>query len=131
MGFRDGIPTLLEEGGFNRSYLNAARKSKEWRSLKNEVIRMNHGGSIRDRLELWSRLTGVQIDWPIEPSVRTRRWLDGGYNGMLDPVNQTATEAAMNVLAGGGFVLEANRIRILPYTEAVKFWKEWWETGEK
>lgn len=116
LGAKEGVPLILKTKA-NLFYLNAVRRPEAWKKLA--------GIHFDPPLEFWDS-RGLQ-----NFAERCGLKLDPhpDYAGMAS-LNLYGARNAIEVLQYSEFILEEDRLRLLPRSQALKFWRAWWEHGE-
>jgi HEAT repeat protein len=123
LGSTEGVSTLLESRQ-ELNPLNALRNPKVWSRLR--ALSLGHErvrGSRREILEKVGKLSGLRIECP--------EWEDG--QGWRWPEHGRRLTDTLEQLTRGrwAFILEEDRIRIVDFDEALRFWKEWWDKSKR
>jgi HEAT repeat protein len=135
MGSIKGVDTLLweaaavgsgEPGWLN--WLNALRRRYTWNRLENTKV----GDWIPARFEDLRARCGVDLGLAVELPESMKEQSVAGDLARMPGENRILLDVLWWALGDTGhvFVLERDRIRILPYREALSFWRTWW-TGDR
>jgi hypothetical protein len=107
---------------------NAVRSPELWERLRKTPLKEDVQGTIPELMRALGHQAGVVVEVtqtddedevPWRRCVRSR----GGERSLLDAFHAIAPDSY-------SLVLEPDRIRILPYFEGVKAWKEWWKARD-
>lgn len=136
LGSRDGVVPLLEATSagleqrlrvsatpLERSCLNAIRRPDAWKTWSAKPLGRQLRGPRRAILEALAKEAGVTLEIGGGKDPEMASWLVGG----LDVRGTNLLRALERVFARGTaeFVLEPDRLRILPHDEAVTLWRAW------
>jgi HEAT repeat protein len=131
LGSWAGVPVLVEEGD-SLWAVNALRESARWKDLRKTRISPLHRRPTL--LALLGRLEahGWTIECVDSPSVRLaldfRPFEPGWEPAQVEPLDLLEYLAPQRI----EWILEKDRIRIVPQSEAAAFWHAWWgEEKEK
>ncbi len=122
LGSREGVPALLEAARWDARQsltpLNAVRSPARWKELRDrKVAWMLPGGSIAS-----DRLLRLVSGMTVETEEEGRSaWIFG-----MDIDEEW--RSALHLLEDyeDDFILEGDRLRVLPRHKAFRFWQEWW-----
>jgi HEAT repeat protein len=103
------------------SSLNAIRKPDAWRRLRDATLPRDLEGMPQEVLAAIARQAGLPLEGSVDSPRFVRVRSRNGLTSLLDAL-ESATE--------GAFVLESDRIRILPGSDVRRFWKAWWTSQE-
>jgi HEAT repeat protein len=132
IGSRKGVEVLLKEGR-ELHVLNALRTPEPWKRLSSiRAGKELRGFWMREQAGRLCERGGLKLD-----ETEAGFPEDTDWNSDSGPGRPTIPEA-LNSLLGFGtpipryeFVLEADRVRVLPHDEALRFWQAWWEEEER
>jgi HEAT repeat protein len=130
-GRREGLPYLLERG-YHPFALNALRRPALWKELLAKHAPLRLYAPYEKLYERLAEGSGLKLDGPPEGCDEHKAWTDvyQRINRWGPPL--TIVEAfEMIEDHRWSVVLEDDRIRILPYEEARRFWLEWVEREGK
>jgi HEAT repeat protein len=124
MGATEGAAVLVETG-HRLGLLNALRSPDDLTPLRTRPIGTDFAGTRRELLRQVSRSAGKTSE--IDPALSdpVRQWLDGplrlpsrnGHATLADPILEWDGPAQI--------VLERDAWRVIPATDALRFWKSW------
>jgi hypothetical protein len=146
-GLEEGAATLLKEtrdrqnphkfGDLTTSdtrtcrILNSLRRPAEWTKTVSTRLPVLLPGSRRSQIEAIAHEVGLKVEWPAGPE---DAWLTGrAWFELFEPPT-TTLEGLIHLLQGSRIlaepprfeiVLESDRIRVLHYLDAIRFWEEW------
>ncbi|HLF93229.1 MAG TPA: HEAT repeat domain-containing protein [Planctomycetota bacterium] len=130
LGFREAVPALL--GDPDRcSFLNAVRHPEAYERLRTRRLGSGVEGARGVLLDRLLRDAGWTLEGPADSPLarawRASHFWSGDDGGRL---------SALHVLEGCArgpytFVVEKDRVRILPVLEALDFWAAWWAAEPK
>ncbi len=126
LGSRDGVETRLEEGN-DLFCLNALRAPAARARLSATPPAVLRPATKKDAVESLARAAGMTVKWPDVPAGEIELTIrDPEYN------EETSVLEHLERIRYGGYemVLEEDRLRFIYKSEALQFWKRWWE-GEK
>jgi HEAT repeat protein len=134
LGSREGIPVLLESDMLNASgmvRLNEFRQPSVWQALRQKTLRRN--------LEGWGprieELLAPEVGMPLEISVQGRQVLENGEWDRSISCEEgrptLATVLEYMRFSGCEYIVEPDRIRVVPHAEALVFWREWWKNQQE
>lgn len=152
-GLRDGVPVLLREGrdrrwplptpqgaqyiGKSFRSLNALRQPPAWKRLCQTPAPVGLEGTRKEIVERLASEVGLAVEWPASlddpwlsgrrPS-RGRSWQGTVLDQMFRILQGYRT---LNKPARYEFILEGDRLRVMTYYDALRFWERWWATEEK
>lgn len=123
LGAKEGLPVLMRSscpGTFLE--LNALRKPELWGRWGSTALgAAPAGGHARAAVEAVARAMKVGVEWPLEVE---------DPNASFDPGYRAAGWTALSVLSQMSgdlsFILEEDRIRVLPRVVARRFWTGWY-----
>jgi hypothetical protein len=125
-GREEGIPIIMREA-WSLNSMNALRQPDLWRRLAKTPLPGKLHGRMRDLLAEVARRVGLCVEIPdalgclIESDLSCER--------KLDPERCHTLQDALDDLGQGighaCFIMESDRIRVLPRGEAWRFWKDW------
>ena len=127
LGAREGVPLLLQAARDNvrqpLTALNAVRSPARWAELRlRKVAWILPGGSVSST-RLLRVVSGATVD---EEKGGSSSWIFGSdFEQGWRPAIHALEEYA------DSFVLEADRIRMLPRHKELRFWQDWWREEEK
>jgi len=146
-GLIEGAATLLKEtrdrqnphkfDGYTSSdtrtcrILNSFRQPKEWAKVVAAPLPPLPPGSRRAQVETIARELGFKVEWPEGPD---HAWFTARAVFELFEPPTTSLDGLIHLLQGSRilgepplfeFVLEADRIRVLHYLDAIRFWERW------
>jgi HEAT repeat protein len=146
MGLRKGIPIQLEamnEGNFEFKWsdeatnmvsakyvppslvaLNAFREPQLWERLKEQKTKRSFSGKDAEVLKSLADEAGLRMESLPEEFLKHQ----GAWTAGMDTPVLFALKASVH--SPWDLILEADRIRVLPREEALKFWTSWWK-GEQ
>lgn len=111
--------------------LNSLRRPEDWKKLGAAKLPVLPRGTRREHLELLARELGLKAEFP---EGLDDAWLSGRPAlDLFDPPS-TVMDGLLYLLQGTkimGFcprfemILEEDRLRILPYLDALRFWQSW------
>lgn len=123
------IPTVLETEGGDLSLLNRFRRPELYERLRTTSQPRTYKGALRRALADFAADAGLALETsPIDavlgdedPQIGTvlRR---NGIATLLD-----ALEGILNSVQDFSFILEEDRVRLVPCDAAAPFWKHWWK----
>ncbi|MBI3858135.1 MAG: HEAT repeat domain-containing protein, partial [Planctomycetes bacterium] len=136
LGSSEGVPILLQDRNY-LAFLNALRQPRLWQQLSSRRINIDGGALKSEYLEILEKEAGLPFEGAKELTAREEGCIL--WSARLDPIRQDPSWRRITVLEGVemlaspnyAFVLEADRIRLLPPAEALKFWTDWWEQEGK
>lgn len=111
--------------------LNSLRQPKEWTRVLSTPLPPLPAGSRREQIETIARALGLKVEWPQGPD---HAWLTARSVFELFEPPTTSLDALIHLLQGSRilgepplfeFILESDRIRVLHYLDAVRFWEGW------
>ncbi len=107
--------------------LNAARRPDMWKQLKGKRIR-SPGVTGRKLGELIAAQLGLKWDASALGSAEEKPWLPGYTEVQPRGWAVRDLDLALSGVHSEGYeyVLESDRIRLLPRDKALAFWKDWW-----
>ena len=114
-----------------RSLLNAIRRPEVTRRLHERLAGADLAGPLGEVLERVVREAGLKLEGPTDSPLargwRSRHFWLGDEAGRLNAFR------ALEWMSDGpySFVLEDDRVRILPIHEALDFWAAWWAAEPK
>ncbi len=117
LGAREGVPLILKTKA-SLFYLNAVRKPEAWKKLA--AVRFE------PPLEMWD-LRGLKT-FAEHCGLKLDPHPDYGGMGHL---NLYGARSAIEALQWTDFILEEDRLRLLPRSQALRFWREWWDREGK
>lgn len=131
LGSRGGVDPHLEAAEHDTDVplhvLNALRRPADWRRLRSRVVTLNGSGqselgqALARAAELPMESSAVsrqeEVMWSIAAHTASKR---EGHVSVIDALED------LRVLNQAEYVLEPDRIRILPRAQALDFWKSWW-----
>lgn len=134
MGSTFGVDAMLEADVRvmpDYSTLNALRLPDAWRRLTEETVALSAAESVREGVDRLSRQAGrpVVFEEGTELPDPERR-----LHFSMVFTRGTVVDLLRAILSGAGleFIVESDRIRVLPRSSARLFWLRWWrEQGKK
>ncbi|MCI0657724.1 MAG: HEAT repeat domain-containing protein [Acidobacteria bacterium] len=137
-GLREEVAMFLKDAGTQSREssvpvplytLNALRRPEVWERLGKAALKQDLEGTFHELTEELGRKAGLSMVFPSmkemgswKSVIRSR----GGQANLLDGL-----EAFLRTSGYDEMIFEADRIRILPRDEALKFWLAWWREEEK
>jgi HEAT repeat protein len=123
LGSRDGIPRLLAQP-VELSSLNALRSGDSWKRLASTRLSDEVSGAPKSILTRWCSLAGMKLDWPENADLAA--WSVRNYRIHTRCGTRTLLEALEELTNGHcGFVLEKDKLTIVPARQAEEFWRGW------
>jgi HEAT repeat protein len=141
LGSKQGVAALLQgpENTWPRGpafALNALRTPEVWAKLSLDSRSDPRHGDLKERVERWSKETGLPIEQPalgpLEPT--TTSWGCRNKRGVFHELPEFSSSSVPYLRQGWSSwepILEKDRIRVVPRGDAVKFWRAWWEEERK
>jgi hypothetical protein len=111
--------------------LNSLRRPDEWKKAESTKLPALLPGSRREHVEAIAHELGLKVEWPEGP---LHPWFTARAAYELFEPPTTLLEGLVHLLQGSRilhepplfeFVLEADRIRVLHYLDAIRFWEGW------
>lgn len=128
LGSREGVPLWIEAARkFQRPFgaLNAVRRPAEWRRLREKAGRFDPTKPKDELMKQFKGAVALSVEGDLtEENVRGR--LAMRVMEQRRPVRLLEALELLQEEDRLEFVLEADRVRILPAEAAEKFWADWW-----
>jgi len=111
--------------------LNSLRRPDEWKKAESTKLPALLPGSRREHVEAIAHELGLKVEWPEGP---LHPWFTARAAYELFEPPTTMLEGLVHLLQGSRilmepplfeFVLEADRLRVLHYLDAIRFWEGW------
>ncbi|MBI3858309.1 MAG: HEAT repeat domain-containing protein [Planctomycetes bacterium] len=130
MGSPEAPASLLNEPGMKS--LNALRQAKVWEGLLKTPLKAPAAGMPKEILTALARQAGLELDLP-ERLSREEDWWTLDYRRIHGSPDRKSLLAALEeaLPLGYVFILEPDRIRLVPRDPALQFWNDWWSAREK
>jgi HEAT repeat protein len=130
LGDRRGAPLILEQS-YTLSALNGLRKRAAWEALRARPLAQLAGDPKR-MLEILVMDPKLTLEWPSELSPELSKWAQNGRL-ILQAGERMDWGTAVDLVLDGkmDFILEEDRLRVLPHAEAIQFWKDWLLAAER
>jgi hypothetical protein len=141
IGRREGVPTILEQVAddnpqkqvaFLRGLdaLNALRQPPLYASIREKAYKGRGVGHPREIVERVALHLGLKLEVCAD---KEAEWKDSGSIGFGAVGIEQTLETQLRSHAGltCAFILESDRIRLVPPAEALAFWKAWWAQARK
>jgi hypothetical protein len=122
--FETAVPALLRDGR-ELGVLNFVRYPEAWRTLSARPAPTLTERSAPDRLRRLARAAGLVLTLPAPVTPEEHRWA----STPLPAQEAGSILAAMEAASGPyGILLEPGTVRLLPRSEALRVWTEWWNS---
>jgi HEAT repeat protein len=135
IGSRAGVQYLLQAAEqskeFDLSCLNALRQPEAWNRLKKSPYQARRTIENKKLPEILAEITGLRVEMSEE---------DAGNLGGLS-INVSGPKSGESVLSvlervmgsfqSYQFIVEKDKLSILPTDESLEFWKTWWQQEQK
>jgi HEAT repeat protein len=156
MGAREGVPTLLKECadlswpireaggtvfiGKSPRALNALRERDAWMRIRKVLVPVELEGTRKGVVEKAANDAGFTMDWSSSISPDDDPWISDLRRlsrsikkwTLLDELGPLAQgQSVGNKSPRYEVIIEADRIRIVTYDEALQFWSSWWKAEEE
>jgi HEAT repeat protein len=123
LGHPRGIPPFFQAGNWN--HLNGIRRPDVWMRLRSIRIRTGLQGPWKELLARIAREVGLPLEFT---PAAAPEWAEAVRRVPRLPGGVTALELFLDLVGGDRvFILEPDRIRILPVKDAHAFWRVWLE----
>jgi HEAT repeat protein len=150
-GSREGIPTVLKEAadlswpirqpdgrsmfiGKSPRALNAIRQRDAWLKLSRILVPPDVQGTRKEVVERLASDHGFKVEWSEDISPDDHPWMTAIRQLRRSIFKQTLLDEIGGLVQGRAIgnkypryeaIIEPDRIRIVPYHEALRFWKAW------
>jgi HEAT repeat protein len=124
LGMQDGVPLLLKQQGPS-AFLNVVRSPEAWRRLSRVRIHGIRRVTQRDHFEGIARVGGLALSWEVDPEEVGQEALHRRFLLQIPPGGTRLTHAMELLEPSVCPILESDRLRIVSYKAAAKFWEDW------
>jgi hypothetical protein len=122
LGRREAIPRILKDGANRLFLLNAIRNPEVWKRFEERKVGFGWTGSSQSALEWIAKECGLEL----EGSFGERRDRSDSFRvSRGHEAISMVSLVEMYVIGEQRMILESDRIRVLTYPEARKFWERW------